>query len=451
MPKKADQPSAAGRSRKDYASATQTLLEVWQTLSEHASAEHPLSVSEICKLMQQSALSAPPPSSATLNRKLPAQAEVLNTLHPDRVLCQKDLPGILHSYFSDHTLHVVMEDRLGEVLREADCTVIVEPKETALPPSYSTVEKLLQKLAADGDALFPLRLKCVRLENTVRGKRYIPYAEWEDRYEEEGLAKNNQARRYYLESVLSPAEWRIFSDLVQVYPYISKNQTDKFLSVLKKFSPALKSRVNSRYAFKRGSDTQFRHIAIIDAAIRDSHPVSLRYGEYRLELVNGQWLPKLAERESRGHMILEPYALMWSNGYYYLVGKEQEKGGMMNLRVDRILSVAVLSGQRFQRDAGFDPYAYRDKSPVMYPGAPQVVRLRCRTALVNTILDFFGTQAHFSAPVEGQTEVTLNIAPSGAKLFALQYADSVEVLDPPSLREDVMQSLEAALRRYRRD
>ena len=183
--------------------------------------------------------------------------QTINTLHPNKVLCQEDLPNILLSYFSDHTLHVVLEDRLGEVIKEADCTVIVEPKAEILPPSYSTVEKLLQKLmAANADALFPLRLKCVRLENAPSGKRYIPYVEWEERYEKEGL-KNNQARRYYLESILTPAEWRIFSDLVQVYPHISKAQTDKFLGVLKKFSPELESRINRRYAFKRGSGMQF--------------------------------------------------------------------------------------------------------------------------------------------------------------------------------------------------
>ena len=164
MPKKNVQSPAVGNSRKEYTSATQTLLEVWQTLVNHSSAEKPLSVPEICSLMKENSLHASP-SAATLKRALPSKADVLNTLHPNKVLCQEDLPNILLSYFSDHTLHVVLEDRLGKVIKEADCTVIVEPKAEILPPSYSTVEKLLQKLmAANADALFPLRLKCVRLE-----------------------------------------------------------------------------------------------------------------------------------------------------------------------------------------------------------------------------------------------------------------------------------------------
>ena len=447
MPKKNAQSPAVGNNRKEYTSATQTLLEVWQTLAAHSSAERPLSVSEICDFMGKKSLQAPP-SGATVTRTLPEKAGALNALHPNKVLCQEELPGILLSYFSGHDLHVVVEDRLGKVFKEVDCAVIVEPKAALSPPSYSTVDNLLQRLmAANADSLFPLRLKCVRLENTSSGRRFIPYTEWEERYEQKGL-RNNQPRRYYLESVLTPTEWRIFSDLVQVYPYISKAQTDKFLEALKKFSPELESRVDRRYAFKRDSGMQFGHIKTIDDAIRSGHPVSLRYGEYRLEQENGSWTPKLTERTSHGLLSVDPYALMWSNGYYYLVGKEREKGGMMNLRVDRILSIAPLVQQKFQRDASFNPYAYRDQSPVMYPGTPQVVRLRCHTAMVNTILDFFGTQACFSAPIDDMTEVTLNIAPSGVKLFALQYADNIEVLEPASLREDVIQSLENAVRRY---
>ena len=36
---------------------------------------------------------------------------------------------------------------------------------------------------------------------------------------------------------------------------------------------------------------------------------------------------------------------------------------------------------------------YRDSSPVMYPGERTFVRLRCRTAMLNVLVDFFGNMA----------------------------------------------------------
>lgn len=67
---------------------------------------------------------------------------------------------------------------------------------------------------------------------------------------------------------------------------------------------------------------------------------------------------------------------------------------------------------------------------------------------MNVLLDFFGPQARFDELKDGYTDVLLNIAPAGVKLFAMQYADSVEALEPQKLRESVRDALQAALKVY---
>ena len=68
--------------------------------------------------------------------------------------------------------------------------------------------------------------------------------------------------------------------------------------------------------------------------------------------------------------------------------------------------------------------------------------------MVNTVLDFFGAQANFSEPKDGFTEVSMSIAPGGVKLFAMQYADKVEVLEPQTLRDKILASFRAAQTLY---
>ena len=98
---------------------------------------------------------------------------------------------------------------------------------------------------------------------------------------------------------------------------------------------------------------------------------------------------------------------------------------------------------------------YRDSSPVMYPGESEFVRMRCRTYMLNVLMDFFGPMAQYTEPkineADGNeyTEVTMMIAPSGVKLFALQYMDGVEVLEPQSLRDAIKETLENAEKKYR--
>lgn len=425
---------------KSYAPALQSLMDIWRVLAQYASPDHPMTVKEIWEKLAQESEEAP--SRSTVSRKLAQQIPAMNLLCPHQVVEQSGHSAVVQTYTVGDTLHVVVENRDGEAFREDSVTVVLQPR-SCHAPSYAAIDKLLQRFPACEDGWFPFTLQCVKLVNQKGRTRYIPYSDWEEQYDEDRSA-NNQPRRYYLSSVLTPAEWRIFSDLVTVYPYISETQTEKFLQILRQLSPGSGSRIGSRYAFKRGSPQQFQHIAVLDRAIRNGKAVGIQYGEYTLVHEDGAWKPVLKRRKKNGLLEIEPYALMWSNGYYYLVGKNR---GMMNLRIDRILSVAELE-RTFRQDPGFDPYVYRDRSPVMYPGTPQLVRLRCKLTLLNTLLDFFGPQPTFSQPEDGWTTLSMTIAPGGVKLFALQYVDSVEVLEPATLREQVLASLRSALERY---
>lgn len=106
--------------------------------------------------------------------------------------------------------------------------------------------------------------------------------------------------------------------------------------------------------------------------------MKITYGEYRLICSERCWQPKLVEQEKNSQLTVSTYALMWSNGNYYLVCRHRS---MMNLRTDLSL--------------------------------PQY------------------TQPNS----QGLTEITMSIAAEGVKLFALQYADNVELLEPQWLRE----------------
>ena len=152
----------------------------------------------------------------------------------------------------------------------------------------------------------------------------------------------------------------------------------------------------SRYVFKRGSADRMRVIVKLDQAVEEKRKVRLSYGEYRLVRRDGSWTPVLTPREQHSQWEVEPYALMWTNGNYYLVAKDR---GIVNLRAGRILDAELLD-EKFDVPEDFDPVRHRDSSPVMYPGEQTFVHLRCRETMLNVLVDFFGSMAHYSAPRE---------------------------------------------------
>lgn len=438
--KDADKPAAQAAPKKQYSNPYHSLEAIWTVLRLHASKKAPLTVREIHGYLKQMESA---PSLATLNRLLPGAGGLTDALYPG-VLAQSGKAAAVDAYHDGQALHIVLETPEGRVFSRdgAGVEITAEPFRA---PSYSAVDKLLKDGVPFDLHTYPFRLRCVaRLAGEDGRPRFVPYDRWLDRLEEG--AQNNVPRRYYLANPLTEGEWRIFSDLVQVYPFISPDQTGKFLTVLNRLRPGKVEVPAARYAYKKGNPDQFRIINQLDRAIRDRKKVRLVYGEYRLVRQEGRWVPAKRRREKNGLLEVEPYALMWSNGNYYLVCRHQ---GLMNLRADRILLVEPME-ETFTPPADFDPARYRDRSPVMYPGENTFVHLRCKTALLNTLVDFFGDLPQYTAPTEdGFTQLSMSIAPAGVKLFALQYADGVEVLEPAWLRQEVLDTLERAVRKYR--
>ena len=434
--------------KKPYASPYRSLAAIWSVLAAHSSPEKPMSIQDI---VQKLGDREDAPSPTTLKRLLPDELETLCTLFPG-LEAHVEGAGLRDAYLSEGKLRVVVENRSGETLASGEMLALLAPGE-GISPSYSTVDSLLKMMSdcaesAAEDSPLPVRLKCV-VARSKNGKTvYLPYGEEQDKWEAEDAAQvrtNNRARRYYLESVLTGAQWRILTDMIKVYPYISENQTRQMLHAIKKVFPGC-SVGGSRYSFKKGNDRLFANLEVLDLAIRKRQRVSITYGEY---VLSPQGKPVLQKRKNAGQFAaFEPYALMWSNGYYYLVGKDR---GMMNLRVDRILKAIMLNTREdhFELPPDFDPVSYRDRSPVMYPGTPELIRLRCPAFMVSVVMDFFGEQARFRSVDADTVEVTLSVARAGARLFVMQYADRVEVLEPASLRDEVKRRLAEALDKYK--
>ncbi|MEG2455171.1 MAG: WYL domain-containing protein [Oscillospiraceae bacterium] len=435
--------SAPRREELGYSNSFRTMAMVWDVLYHCASREKPMKTREIYEeLCRRYGTAAP--SESTVGRTLSGGKECMDALFFQTVT-QAGTASVVGDYSLKGTLHVVVENAEGEPLQTGGLTAQFVRREGERVPSPSTLEKMLKEgfpedLRAE---TFPFALTCLMQKTSPMGKvRYLPYGD----SVAAGTGKKGGTRYFYLKSPLTDAEWRIFADMVQVFPYITEGQTKKFLAVLDRARPRHAPRALSRYAYKRGPENQFRNITVLDEAIRGRKKVRIVYGEYRLVQENG-WVPRLLPREKNGvYEGFEPYALLWSNGYYYLAGKDR---GLMNLRVDRILEASILE-EGYTPPENFDAALYRDCSPIMYPGTATVVALRCQGWMVNTILDFFGPQAQFSAPGEdGAMEVRLNLAPAGVKLFALQYVGGVEVLAPEKLRQEVAQALEEGAARYR--
>lgn len=165
-----------------------------------------------------------------------------------------------------------------------------------------------------------------------------------------------------------------------------------------------------------------------------------------------------ADQSDGGGKVYEvlPYALVEKGPFWYLVVRNRRSSGRQGdpflMRCDRILEARNI-GYVLERDPDFDLDGFVQNEKVLewFPDTPQAVVLRVWES--NNIPSQFRVvriaEDQATEECEGGFVIRATVAPSVAlRNLLLQHAPFVEVLSPASLRTEVAQMLEAAIRRY---
>jgi proteasome accessory factor C len=167
-----------------------------------------------------------------------------------------------------------------------------------------------------------------------------------------------------------------------------------------------------------------------------------------------------ASRDEMTRRVVRPYALIEHQGYWYVVAFCTMRKRELPFRVDRI-KCARLMEERFEVPPDFDIAKYR--RPAMYLPSEREVTVRVRvTPEAVGRFRFARTGGAASAGSEGMpsikdlrhmkdgsAEIALSVSrPKWLISWALQHTDSVEILSPPELREEMRTACESLLDLY---
>ncbi len=318
--------------------------------------------------------------------------------------------------------------------------------------SNRTAKATLETLADNPN--FAISTKLAKGKNVA----YIPYEEdleGESQNDSGGNLKGNFQQKsrthyYYLRPPFQGGEWQLFADLVRNSPMISPQATRRLLEQTKKLAGVRVIADGEDYMSKRW-DAGDRVTQVIDTlrrAIACRHKIDVVYGQYQLVKNGGRLIPKLEARSEKPWQV-KPYALVWSNGYYYLVGQMGDKG-TIHYRVDRILSVEE-TDESFLLPERYSVTRERNHSPVMGFDEPVRVTFRCDPWVLNNVIDFFGNLPIYEMDEEDSAKILVKlpaVSAFGVKQFALQYLDGVEILTPQFLRDEILNMLDQGKKIY---
>lgn len=326
-----------------------------------------------------------------------------------------------------------------------------------LPLDPHTVNRTLNAITSSLES-------SAKLSSFLNLKLHIVNCYGEDIFE---LEEDKKTRKYYyIENALRPAEIKMLTDAVEVYGYITHEQTVHLINKLNELQvPEMRSKYprlgKTNCAPKIDSlhnDCDINIFEIIEKlnqAIDEKYKVRLTYGTYN---INKQLVQKSVK-------IVSPHQIMWANGYYYLVAVIRNRP--YSYRIDRIMNVECYYDkegklspvdplpEEVKRNVtvGYDtfsPQLYRNTAVIMYSGIPEHIRIECKEDMINNLLDNFGFDIIIRKSVrrEGWVSVGFSAAIEGVALWLTQYCASSYAVAPQKLVDMVKRNLTEGLKYY---
>ena len=242
-------------------------------------------------------------------------------------------------------------------------------------------------------------------------------------------------------------EIKILVDMVQSSNFLTERKTQQLLEKLEHQvsiyeAKNLKRRIFVRRRVKARNEYVFVNVDKISSAISRDVKVSFRYSHYNKY--------KVKEYSNGGGLYeISPFALIYVDQNYYMLGYHEDSGELRHYRIDRMTSISVTDKKRTGHDVfdEADISTYTKKTFYMFTGEEKRVTLKCRDYVSDAIIDRFG-EGTMIIPGSGDFfTVTEDIVVS-PQFFAWisAFGKDIEIVSPPDVRQQYKDHLESILR-----
>lgn len=260
------------------------------------------------------------------------------------------------------------------------------------------------------------------------------------------ICAGSSPKRFFIgQRFLELPELKLLVDAVESSRFISKHKSRELIDKLYIMTSKHQAKDLNRHIYvdghiKADNKLLYYSIDIIHKAISDERRIRFKYIEYTTE-------KKKVHKHNGFIYEFSPYALMWRNDYYYVLGYSEKHKRITKFRVDRIDKAEMTEIRAVKKPSGFDPAAYLKNIFSMYDGQIQTVRLRCDADMMKVILDRFGKEIHTATCGDKRfiAEVKVSVSPTFyGWLFG--FCGKIQVISPETVRKDYIGHAKAVLK-----
>jgi len=234
-------------------------------------------------------------------------------------------------------------------------------------------------------------------------------------------------------------ELKLLVDSVQSSKFITEKKTLALIRKIEGLASVYDAQLLQRQVYVRGrvksmNESVYYNVDKISGAITADRRLHFHYFEYTVR-------KERRLRHGGREYEISPFALMWDNENYYMLGWDEAAGQLKHYRVDKMLGISTLPRLRQGKSAfaGLDMSSYSSKVFGMFTGTEQTVELRFAAELAGAVIDRFGKDVVLCPSADEQSflvSLDVEVSPQFcAWLFA--FGTKVEVMAPVSLRGEM--------------
>ena len=262
-------------------------------------------------------------------------------------------------------------------------------------------------------------------------------------------AKSSGTGYYVASREFELPELKLLVDSVQSSKFITQKKTLGLIRKIEGLTSVHEGQLLQRQVYvhnrvKTMNESVYYNVDEISNAIAQDRGIRFRYFDYAPD-------GSRIYRHKGGWYRVSPFALMWDNENYYLLGWDEESGELRHYRVDKMERIAAREEVRQGKEAfaAVDMAAYSQQVFGMFGGAAQPVRMRFARRLAGAVIDRFGREPILTPDGEEHFLLTASVAVS-PQFYAwlLGFGDEAEILGPAAVRQGLKDYLDGIRKLY---
>ena len=239
------------------------------------------------------------------------------------------------------------------------------------------------------------------------------------------------------------AELRLIIDAIASSKFITLKKSKDLIEKLEKMASHYDAKLVKREVYISGrvksmNESVLYTVDAIQNAIAYNHKITFQYFNWN---VDGE----MELRHDGAYYEISPWALVWDDENYYMIGYDERVDDFKHFRVDKMLHTSEIKKRRLGR-AEFDKKdkeIYTKKHFRMFGGEEERVTLLCNNDMANVIIDQFGRDIHLRKVDDEHFEVRVDVVVSNQFFgWIVALGGKVRITNPQNVVEGFNECIE---------